>query len=1203
MQAILNKIVSSVTYDVTGNPSIQMSFWQGSRTAPNKGAFSDIPLPVFTSIIDNILPNNKKYIYVKNDKQIKPYHGLKYTSGKTSETRFEIWKADEKGELFFDLKNVNQIEQQDALARILKKQGIYFSDGQYSFPLYKVNNYESGQIFILTELDGKPITSSFFANLFNSYKSKSESTELLKGSTAKYVVYKRQGLDRISPNGLTSETASSLYEAAKGEKSISAKRVEAKELPKGLTYVPNNETIIVKDLDLANELKDARYKVKDEEWYIRSGSLTYKITMDRRGQVYVYKRGKSSFFPIYNQTKEMSEEKELTQFLEKIGFADMASFLQSDSNVKSSIVPAPGTTNVFSVLSYNVNKKKSEGVAPNVTEPVTEDAAFDIADKLTPIEQNFKDGDGGRKMQPQFVGKSTMDLVISGDRTRTTRANTDIQRMAKDYGLSKISDLTGKIIRMTDKTGRQVYTRITKVASFTQEYQDATWEKEGWVKSVTDNLVGKYPYAIEFEVVQPTATQFIKGKLDGSKISTEIEGKLDADKNRLISLLGQSMYSEKLKDVVYKELLQNAFDAVKIAESKGLISKGKIDIEVNEKERTITFSDNGIGMTPEIVQKAFFTIGGTYKGENVDNKLKSGGLGLAKMAFIFGSEKLILQTINNGIKTTVDATSEEIRSDNFKIKTEPTQEKNGTVVSVKIPENYIDGKGSKREIDFPRYIGSEFDYSFLSNPLIGNVDISYSMVNRKESWNKNEKVETTLGKIPEGFVLFSPAETSFANIDIYIDTNDVSKETYGKKHSILSSGLYQFSKTFRTFDDSRIPLSIIIDIKPKVDPTNAQYPFNNQRENFRPTVSEDISALEYYLKTLWKSIEVELLKNSFNKIKNIEKVDVDSINKTLIDKNAEIAKEFKSSLNAEGVRKAIDWFRQKNKKVSIENGNLKTDDISLTKDEIKKETEKAYRETFKAEKEIAINANLELDLNPSKPILHNNTTMVFDNDSVKFLTEISSILLDYKRSIIDFYGKNYSPNIENQLWGISIDKEYGGVNVRPSFLNMLAINPFYELPTNINVDATNYIAVAIDHLIIHELNHNFERNEGAGFTGRFLKTYSEIHSLPNHFDLISKLKRTIKNNLETIIKLNNEYKQSENVESGFEGNKLQSDNKTRTNTGAETLFETDTQSNERAERNDQRSSEQFGEIVKSKLSSDNLQQKDDDVTDDNIFNC
>lgn len=149
-------------------------------------------------------------------------------------------------------------------------------------------------------------------------------------------------------------------------------------------------------------------------------------------------------------------------------------------------------------LDYLINKYNWE------TQSSTSVNEFDLADKLTPIEQNFADGTGGRAMQPQFKGKSTMDLIISGDRTRTTRAKTDIQRMAKDYSLSKISDLVGKVIRMTDKTGRQVYTRITKVAPFTQEYQDATWQKEGWVKSVTDKHVGDYPYAIEFEVVRTT---------------------------------------------------------------------------------------------------------------------------------------------------------------------------------------------------------------------------------------------------------------------------------------------------------------------------------------------------------------------------------------------------------------------------------------------------------------------------------------------------------------------------------------------------------------------------------------------------------------------------------------------------------------------------------------------------------------------------
>lgn len=122
-------------------------------------------------------------------------------------------------------------------------------------------------------------------------------------------------------------------------------------------------------------------------------------------------------------------------------------------------------------------------------------------DKLPPIEQNFADGSGGRKMQPQFAGKSTMDLILSGDRTRTTRANTDINRMIKDYGLSKIEDLVGRIIRMTDKNSRVAYTRITNVTPFTQEYQDQTWQKEGWEKSVTDKHVGNYPYAIEFKLI------------------------------------------------------------------------------------------------------------------------------------------------------------------------------------------------------------------------------------------------------------------------------------------------------------------------------------------------------------------------------------------------------------------------------------------------------------------------------------------------------------------------------------------------------------------------------------------------------------------------------------------------------------------------------------------------------------------------------
>ena len=211
--------------------------------------------------------------------------------------------------------------------------------------------------------------------------------------------------------------------------------------------------------------------------------------------------------------------------------------------------------NISEIVSEKtLNREEFEKLSRSIlTQPTSEVDKFNLADKLTPIEQNFADGTGGRQMQPQFKGKSTMDLIISGDRTRTTRANTDIQRMAKDYSLSKISDLVGKVIRMTDKTGRQVYTRITKVTPFTQEYQDATWQKEGWVKSVTDKNIGNYPYAIEFEVVS-------KSTQPASEVKPGVSELFEANPE-LSSIGTKQQYSEYLdtvfpesivKDIVYR---------------------------------------------------------------------------------------------------------------------------------------------------------------------------------------------------------------------------------------------------------------------------------------------------------------------------------------------------------------------------------------------------------------------------------------------------------------------------------------------------------------------------------------------------------------------------------------------------------------------------------------------------------------------------
>ena len=197
--------------------------------------------------------------------------------------------------------------------------------------------------------------------------------------------------------------------------------------------------------------------------------------------------------------------------------------------IAPAIVNMQFKTNTGKLVTANLYEV--QGLIGSIAEP-TQATAPVAQPAVSPIQQNFKDGDNDRKMQSQFKGKSTMDLILSGDRTRTTRAQTDINRMINDYGLTKIEDLVGKVIPMSDKSGRVAQTKITKVAPFTQEYQNATWQKEGWEKSVTDKLVGQYPYAIEFELVQPTQPAAV---VETKPANIEVMEKLEMAKNKLES--------------------------------------------------------------------------------------------------------------------------------------------------------------------------------------------------------------------------------------------------------------------------------------------------------------------------------------------------------------------------------------------------------------------------------------------------------------------------------------------------------------------------------------------------------------------------------------------------------------------------------------------------------------------------------------------
>jgi hypothetical protein len=109
---------------------------------------------------------------------------------------------------------------------------------------------------------------------------------------------------------------------------------------------------------------------------------------------------------------------------------------------------------------------------------------------------NFADGDRGLRMRPEFSGKSTMDLIIEGKRTGTTRNSID--QFRKPGG--KLLEV-GDIIEMTDRQGRKVKVEVTKAPyqlpspsspEQAARYGERWSQYEGWAPDNYSNYVGKW---------------------------------------------------------------------------------------------------------------------------------------------------------------------------------------------------------------------------------------------------------------------------------------------------------------------------------------------------------------------------------------------------------------------------------------------------------------------------------------------------------------------------------------------------------------------------------------------------------------------------------------------------------------------------------------------------------------------------------------
>ena len=389
---------------------------------------------------------------------------------------------------------------------------------------------------------------------------------------------------------------------------------------------------------------------------------------------------------------------------------------------------------------------------------------------------------------------------------------------------------------------------------------------------VTDSLLAAKAPRVALADLLPTPSLSILGDLFGGKkdetqafAGETVTTKPSANAKRLAALLGAKLYGNPtdIAKVSVKEIFQNSFDAIKGALEKGQLAKGKIDIKLDEKNRTITVTDNGLGMPASVMGNEFLTIAGTVK----ETERASGGLGIAKMLFLFGNKKLEVVSLRNGVLARMVTTGEEVmaalddpsQAPKITTSTDPTvieqykktlfPDGHGTTVVVQIPENYKDAStGEEKNIPFDVYSLKESPV-LQKSPLFDNIEVTMDAYGHGPS------------ALPIGASFPIDEYTPFANVNFDWGTARVYVEKkqrdsmYNSNTHVLSNGLWQFSTDIKDrpgYDGEKIKRNFYVDVAPKVKPEDPGYPFDLNRQGFAPSIKGDFDKIFKYITVIYQ---------------------------------------------------------------------------------------------------------------------------------------------------------------------------------------------------------------------------------------------------------------------------------------------------------------------------------------------------------------
>ena len=330
-----------------------------------------------------------------------------------------------------------------------------------------------------------------------------------------------------------------------------------------------------------------------------------------------------------------------------------------------------------------------------------------------------------------------------------------------------------------------------------------------------------------------------------------IKAKPSANVARMGRMLSSSLYGsqEQASTITVKEVLQNSFDAVKDAMKSLGEKEGAITINMDPLTRAIEIHDNGIGMPPEILATKFFELAGTHK----ESGQSSGGLGIAKMVTLYANDDLHVITMNKGKVSEVRGRGPDLfaalqdpsLSPDISVRDPTVEDKamfpegHGTRISIKIPETYENpASGETLEIPFNQWLWQH--PSLERSPLFHPVTVKFN----GETLNigKNFPVDK--------FTPMYNAVFEWGKVRIYVSKGGaLAGDGYENVH-VLSNGIYQFDMQLKV-GDKTIDKTFYIDVAPKVKPEEVGYPFELNRQGFKPTAAKSFGQVAEYIRQVF----------------------------------------------------------------------------------------------------------------------------------------------------------------------------------------------------------------------------------------------------------------------------------------------------------------------------------------------------------------